>query len=119
MLLYLSATDSDENLKLTTNQTEVRLGDYYYLFCASQEPFGDMCGVSTADWCNGTGKINSTSSKYMASTASDTVVVLKFFITEDKFHEPQTFRCKARSCMSNVVSVGKYGEFNLEHMYTV
>ena len=66
----------------------------------------------------GTGRINSTSSKYIASTANATVVVLKFLINEDEFHEPQTFRCKARFCMSNVVSVRKYGEYKSgTHVY--
>ena len=112
MLLYLSTTDSDGNLTLTTNQTTVCLGDYYYLFCASQEPFGAMCGTSNVDWYIGTERIDTNNNtRYIVSTATATEVVLKFRITEDEFHEPQTFRCKARSCMSNVVSDIKYGEY--------
>ena len=121
MLLYLSATDSDNNLKLTTNQTAVCLGDYYYLFCVSPEPFGNMCGVSTPSWYNNrTGRIDTTSNtKYNESTANATVAVLKFRITEE-FHERQTFYCKAISCMSNEVLVRRYGEYKSgTHVYSI
>ena len=56
----------------------------------------------------------------MVSTANATVVVLKILITEDEFHEPQTFYYRARTCMSNVVSIGKYGEFKSgTHVYII
>ena len=112
MLLFLSTTGSDGNLTLTTNQTAVCLGDYYYLFCASQEPFGDMCGTSNVDWYIGTERIDTNNNtRYIVSTATATEVVLKFQITEDEFQVPQNFSCCALSCMSNVVSVGNYGEY--------
>ena len=78
-----------------------------------------MCGTSTVDWYNGTERINtSNDTRYIVSTATATEMVLKFRITEDEFHEPQTFRCKARSCMSNVVSDIKYGEYKSgTHVY--
>ena len=41
-----------------------------------------------------------------------TVQVLWFPITENEFREPQSFQCKAHDCKSNIVSVGKFGEFN-------
>ena len=111
MLLYLSATGSDDNLKLTTNQTEVCLGDYYYLFCASQEEFAVMCGTSNVNWLNSNNEIITNNSTHMMSTKNATLMVLKILITKDEFHEPQTFFCKAITCMSNVLSVGRYGEF--------
>ena len=110
MLLYLSATDRDHNLKLTTNRTAACLDDYYYLLCVSRKPFGDICHYQTVDWYHGTVRIVN-SSKYIISEPSATERVLKFLITEDEFREPQNFSCKAISCMSNVVSVGKYSEF--------
>ena len=122
MLLYLSATDSDGNLTLTTNQTEVCLGDYYNLFCVSQEPFGNMCGVSTPSWYNNrTGRIDTTSNtKYNESTANATVAVLTFRITEE-FNEAQTFYCAAATtCMSNEVLVRRYGEYKSgTHVYSI
>ena len=112
MVCFLSATDSDENLTLTTNQTAVCLGDDYYLFCASQEPFGDMCGVSTVDWySNSTGRILS-NSRHIISTENTTLMMLKILITAEEFREPQTFNCAAATtCMSNALSVGRYGEY--------
>ena len=115
VLLFLSATDSVENLMLKTNQTadSICLGDDYYLFCVSQEPFGSMCSVTTPSWYNNrTGRIDTTSNtKYNESTANATVAVLKFRITEE-FNEPQTFYCAAATtCMSNEVLVRRYGEY--------
>ena len=47
-------------------------------------------------------------------------MVLKILITEDEFHEPQTFYCKAATCKSNNVSVGRYGEFKSgTHVYSI
>ena len=109
MLLFLSATDSDENLTLTTNQTAVCLDDYYYLFCAIQEGFSAMCGTSDVNWRNSTGIIMNDSTHIISQNA--TVMMLKIFITEVEFHEPQTFYCTAATCMSNVLSVGRYGEY--------
>ena len=118
MLLYLSATDRVHNLMLTTNQTAACLGDYYYLFCVSQEPLADMCGTNNVDWHDNEGRISVPNSTYMVSTLNNKKMVLKFLITEDEFREPQNFSCKAISCMSNVVSVGKYGEFKSgTHVY--
>ena len=118
MLLYLSATDSDHNLKLTTNQTEVCLGDYYYLFCASQEEFTVMCGTSTVDWHSSTARIRNDNT-HMMSAENGTLMVLKILITEDEFHEPRTFYCQAITCMSNILSVGKYGEYKSDtHVYS-
>ena len=119
MLLYLSATDSDDNLTLTTNQTEVCLGDYYYLFCASQEPLGVMCKTTDVNWFSSTRMITKDSTHNMISTKNGTLMVLKILITEE-FHEPQTFYCKAITCMSNVLSVGRYGEFKSgTHAYDI
>lgn len=104
MLLYLSNTDSDDTLKVTTNQTAVCLGDYYYLFCVSDEPFGEICSHSTADWHRSADdKIVHSNSTHMVSIANDTAVVLKFLIT----NQAQTFYCTSNRCMSNVVSVGE------------
>ena len=119
--LYLSATDSDDNLKLTTNQTEVCLGDYYYLFCGSQEPFGDMCKTTDVNWfSNSSTEMIKKDSTHMMSTKNTTLMVLKILITEDEFHEPQTFYCKAFTCMSNVLLVRRYGEFKSgTHAYDI
>ena len=119
MLLYLSATDSDDNLTLTTNQTEVCLGDYYYLFCASQEPLGVMCKTTDVNWFSSSTGMIMKDSTHMMSTKNVTLMVLKILITEDEFHEPQTFYCKAATCKSNNVSVGRYGEYKSgTHVYS-
>ena len=123
VLLYLSSTDSDHNLKLTTNQTAVCLGDYYYLLCASQEPFGRMCKTSTVDWHNSTDERVENDTTHLKLPKNATVAVLKILITEDEFSEPQTFYCKATThmstCMSNVLLVGRYGEFKSgTHVYS-
>ena len=110
MLLHLSDTDSDDTLKVTTNQTAVCLGDYYYLFCVSDEPFGELCGHSIADWYRSADDRIMHSSTHMVSTANNTAVVLKFLIT----NQAQDFYCKSGWCKSNVVSVGEdniTGEF--------
>ena len=117
VLLYLSATD-DDNLEVTTNQTPVCLGDYYYLFCVSQEPFGDICGHSTAEWHRRIGRdvdrIVRNDRTHTILPPNDTAVVLKFLIT----NQTQTYYCKSSRCKSNEVSVGEgnlTGEFKAWH----
>ena len=119
MLLYLSTTGSDDKLTLTTNQTAVCLGDCYYLFCANHKPLAD-CGANDVTWFSSSStEMITNDSTHMMSTENATLMVLKILITEDEFREPQNFSCKAISCMSNVVSVGKYGEFKSgTHVYT-
>lgn len=112
MLLCLSVADRAVDLDLTTNQTTVCLGDYYYLLCSSQEPFGRVCSASTVNWFNGGDRISFPNSNYKSIPEGSTVLVLKFLITEDEFHEPQNFQCGAFSCMSAVVTVGNYSEFH-------
>ena len=112
MFAYLSVADSDNALELTPNQTTVCLGDNYYLFCISQEPFGDMCTVSSVDWFHGANRIAFYGTTFMKDVINTTVQVLWFPITENKFREPQTFKCTANNCKSNRVSVGKFGESN-------
>ena len=120
MLLYLSTTGSDDNLTLTTNQTAVCLGDCYYLFCANHKPLAD-CGANDVIWFSSSStEMITNDSTHMMSTENATLMVLKILITEDEFHEPQTFFCKAITCMSNVVSVGRYGEFKSgTHVYDI
>ena len=118
MPLYLSATDCDQNLEVTTNQTAVCLGDYYCLFCVSLEPFRDTCGHSTAEWHRRIGRdvdrIIRNDSTHTIFLPNETAVVLKFLIT----NQTQTYYCKSNRCMSNVVSVGEdniTGEFKTWH----
>ena len=125
VLLHISVADSDNTLELTTNQTTVCLGDNYYLFCISQESFGEMCQSNTAEWLRGSHRIHFFGSTYMWKAISATVHILWLSITEDEFSEPQTFQCYTHTCWSNVVSVRKYGEFNKpgthawSYMYTL
>ena len=109
---YLSVADNDSNLELTPNQTTVCLGDNYFLFCISQEPFGDMCTVSSVDWFRGANRIIFFETPYMKVEINTTVQVLWFPITENEFREPQSFQCTANKCKSNRVTVGKFGELN-------
>ena len=110
VLIYLSVADSDSALELTVNQTTLCLGDHYYLFCISQEPFGEMCNSTTADWQRGANRIPLANSTYTVINENSTLRVLKFRITVDEFREPQTFQCTANKCKSNRVTVGKFGE---------
>ena len=117
MTLYvcLPITDEARSLNLTTNKTAACLGDYYYLFCTSQEPFGQMCRASFADWYINGHRLSYRNAKYEVIEQSSTVQVLKFLITANEFNEPQSYQCRSGlHCQSGhiAVTVVNHGEYN-------
>ena len=70
-----------------------------------------MCESSGADWLRDHQRITFPDSTYMKEEINTTWHILKVSITEDEFSEQQNFQCTAGACMSNRISVGKFGEF--------
>ena len=112
-LTFYTDEDEPQSLNLTTNQTAACLGDYYFLFCTSQEPFGEMCSYSTVDWYYNGERLTFPNAKYEVIEQSSTVQVLKFLITAHEFYAPQSYRCKSGLyCESESIAVGSFGEHN-------
>ena len=119
-LIHTFYTDEAEpqSLNLTTNQTAACLGDYYYLFCTGQEPFGELCRYSTVDWFVNGERLTFPNAKYEVIEQSSTVQVLKFLIAVDEFYEPQSYQCRSGlNCESESIAVVNYSECNIPNTH--